>query len=125
MLELAVNSETAARQIAELVPPEELPDANPIARAVNLTVNLALNGEFEQVPAELSELLIEQPVPEISRILVSEFVCKDIPTAVEESAAELRRQFKKEEQRLLMLQMKNASTPEERLALLTRLQSMS
>lgn len=57
--------------------------------------------------------------------MVSEFVCKDIPTAVEESAAELRRQFKKEEQRLLMLQMKNASTPEERLALLTRLQSMS
>lgn len=125
LLELAVNSETAARQIAELVPPEELPDSNPIARAVNLTVNLALNGEFEQVPAELSELLIEHPVPEISRILVSEFVCKDIPTAVEESAAELRRQFKKEEQRLLMLQMKNASTPEERLALLTRLQSMS
>lgn len=124
LLELAVNSENAARQIGELLPLEELPNSNPIAKAINITVNLALNGEFKQVTSELSELLIENPVPEISQILVSEskFECKDIPTAVVESVVELRSQLKKEKERQLLCQLKNASTEEEKINILKELQ---
>ena len=121
LLALAVNYEEAARQIAELLPPEELSGESPPERAINLAVNAALNGEFDQAGGAIADMLIEHPSPAVSRLLVGEHRYADVNRAVLDSIGELRRLRREEKRRELTLELRRAASPEERTAILMKL----
>lgn len=121
LLALAVNYEEAARQIAELLPPEELSGESPPERAINLAVNAALNGEFDQAGSAISDMLLEHPSPAVSRLLVGDHQYADVSRAVLDSARELRRIRREEKRRTLTLRLRQAATAEERTAILGQL----
>lgn len=121
LLALAVNYEEAARQIAELLPPEELSGKSPPERAINLAVNAALNGEFDQTGSAISDMLLEHPSPAVSRLLVGDHQYADVSRAVLDSVRELRRIRREEKRRTLTLRLRQAATAEERTAILGQL----
>lgn len=121
LLALAVNYEEAARQIAELLPPEELSGESPPERAINLAVNAALNGEFDQAGSAISDMLLEHPSPAVSRLLVGDHQYADVSRAVLDSVRELRRIRREEKRRTLTLRLRQAATAEERTAILGQL----
>lgn len=121
LLALAVNYEEAARQIAELLPPGELTQDTLPERAINLAVNAALNGEFDQAGSAIADMLIEHPSPAISRLLVGEHRYADVSRAVLDSVGELQRFRREEKRRALTLELRRAATPEARTAILTKL----
>lgn len=121
LLALAVNYEEAARQIAELLPPEELSGESPPERAINLAVNAALNGEFDQAGSAISDMLLEHPSPAVSRLLVGDHQYADVSRAVLDSVRELRRIRREEKRRTLTLRLRQAATTEERTAILGQL----
>lgn len=121
LLALAVNYEEAARQIAELLPPGELTENTLPERAINLAVNAALNGEFDQAGGAIADMLIEHPSPAISRLLVGEHRYADVNRAVLDSVGELRRIRREETRRRLTLELRRAATPEARTAILEKL----
>ena len=121
LLALAVNYEEAARQIAELLPPEELSGESPPERAINLAVNAALNGEFDQAGSAISDMLLEHPSPAVSRLLVGDPQYADVSRAVLDSVRELRRIRREEKRRTLTLRLRQAATAEERTAILGQL----
>lgn len=121
LLTLAVNYEEAARQIAELLPPEELSGESPPERAINLAVNAALNGEFDQAGSAISDMLLEHPSPAVSRLLVGDHQYADVSRAVLDSVRELRRIRREEKRRTLTLRLRQAATAEERTAILGQL----
>ena len=121
LLALAVNYEEAARQIAELLPPEELSGESPPERAINLAVNAALNGEFDQAGSAISDMLLEHPSPAVSRLLVGDHQYADVSRAVLDSVRELRRIRREEKRRTLTLRLRQAATAEERTAILEQL----
>lgn len=121
LLALAVNYEEAARQIAELLPPEELSGESPPERAINLAVNAALNGEFDQAGSAISDMLLEHPSPAVSRLLVGDHQYADVSRAVLDSVRELRRIRLEEKRRTLTLRLRQAATTEERTAILGQL----
>ncbi len=121
LLALAVNYEEAARQIAELLPPEELSGKSPPERAINLAVNAALNGEFDQAGSAISDMLLEHPSPAVSRLLVGDHQYADVSRAVLDSVRELRRIRREEKRRTLTLRLRQAATAEERTAILGQL----
>ncbi len=125
LLELAVNYEEAARQIGEELSSEDLPLNQPVARAVNLAIGAALNGEFDQLPGMISDLLLETPSPEISRVLVGTAEYRDIAKAVSDSVQDYtcaRRMQRREE---LMLQLRQATQPEEKAKILLEVQQLN
>ncbi len=117
LLTLAVHYEEAAREIADLVPSEELPE-DAIGRAINLAVNSALNGEFNELPARLAEMLHQQPSPAVSAAMVGDHAYADVGRAVRDTAGEWKRLRLAEKRNELMQRMRQAATPEEREALL-------
>ncbi len=121
LLALAVNYEEAARQIAELLPPEELSGESPPERAINLAVNAALNGEFDQAGSAISDMLLDHPSPAVSRLLVGDHQYADVSRAVLDSVRELRRIRREEKRRTLTLRLRQAATAEERTAILGQL----
>ena len=121
LLALAVNYEEAARQIAELLPPEELSGESPPERAIHLAVNAALNGEFDQAGSAISDMLLEHPSPAVSRLLVGDPQYADVSRAVLDSVRELRRIRREEKRRTLTLRLRQAATAEERTAILGQL----
>lgn len=121
LLALAVNYEEAARQIAELLPPEELSGKSTPERAINLAVNAALNGEFDQAGSAISDMLLEHPSPAVSRLLVGDHQYADVSRAVLDSVRELRRIRREEKRRTLTLRLRQAATAEERTAILGQL----
>ena len=121
LLALAVNYEEAARQIAELLPPEELSGESPPERAINLAVNAALNGVFDQAGSAISDMLLEHPSPAVSRLLVGDHQYADVSRAVLDSVRELRRIRREEKRRTLTLRLRQAATAEERTAILGQL----
>lgn len=125
LLALAVNYEEAARQIAELLPPEELSGESPPVRAINLAINAALNGEFDQAGSAISDMLIEHPSPAVSRLLVGDHQYADVSRAVLDSVGELRRIHREEKRRALTLRLRQAATAEERTAILGQLVALN
>ncbi|MCQ2379014.1 MAG: DNA primase [Victivallaceae bacterium] len=124
LLELALSSSDAARKIAEMLPPEELGNSDPVARAINFSVNAALNGESETAVEEIQKLLVEEPTPEISRILVEHVSFADAGRAVEECVADFRRSVRQEKRRGLTRKLALCRDESERNALLLEIQKL-
>ena len=125
LLELALNYESAARQIADLIPPEMLPEKDPVCHAVNLAANCALNGEYEQLPAMISDMLLEKPSNEVSRCMVGSVEYKDVCKAVTDSAAELHQSYKRRKYDKLMAEMRSGVSPERQLEILVEIEKLS
>ena len=125
LLELAVNSSDAARQIAEMIAPEELDSKDPVTTALNTVINASLNGEFEQGIRDISDALTEKPVPEISRILVEHNECPDLCRAVSDSVAEFRRMRSRDKKKELMNKMRLSTSPEEKMELLKQIAALA
>jgi len=125
LLELAVNSSDAARRIAELVEPEELTSKDPVTEALNTVLSAAVNGEMEEGIGEVRDSLTRRPVPEISRILVEHTPCPDTERAVSESVAEFRRIRSRDKKKELMTKLRNASSAEEKMALLKAISQLA
>jgi len=71
LLELALNSENAARKLAELLPEGEPSGDDPAGAALNIVIGAALNGEFSEAPGRINTVLLEHPDPEVSRVLMT------------------------------------------------------
>lgn len=125
LLELALNYEDAARQIADLVPPEMLPDKDPVCRAINMAVNCALNGEYEQLSGMLSDMLLETPCNEISRYMIGSAEYKDVNKAVADSVAALQQSYKRKKYEKLMAEMRTTLSSDRQLELLLEIQKLS
>lgn len=125
LLELALNYDFAARQIAELVPPEQLPEKDPVCRAINLAVNCALNGEFEELPNMISDMLLEVPCEEVSRCMVGTAEYKDVNKAVTDSVAALQNIFKRRRYDELMAEMRTTLSADRQLELLLEIEKLS
>ncbi len=124
LLELAVNSEDAARFIGELLEPEELDEHDPVTAAINIAAAAALNGEHAEAVRRLGGLLEERPSPELSRALVSHTEYSDVIRAVEDSVRELRAIRIRERRKKLMEQLRLSGDPDERTRLLAEIQSL-
>ena len=125
LLELALNYEDAARQIADLVPPEMLPDKDPVCRAINMAVNCALNGEYEQLSGMISDMLLETPCNEISRYMIGSAEYKDVNKAVADSVAALQQSYKRKKYEKLMAEMRTTLSSDRQLELLLEIQKLS
>ena len=121
LLELAVNYENAARQIAELLAPEELSDKDPVTESLNIMIEAALNNEFEQGIKDISAKLSENPVPEISRILVEHAECADVARAVSDCVADFRRRRNQVSKGELMAKLRTPLSVEEETKILQML----
>ena len=124
LLELAVNSENAARQISEMLEPEELSSQDPVTKALNTLIDAALNNEFQQGIKDISDSLTEHPVPEISRILVENAECPDVAKAVTQSIDDFRRVQKKKKREELKNRLKAAQSAEEKAELFKQLSAL-
>jgi len=124
---LALSGEDAARHIAEAVPPEELPAADPVAQAVNIVINAALNGEFNEINPALAALLREQEIPEISRTMLSppQYDPEDLLQAIDETAAELHRRSARRKLESITDALRRAATSEEKIKLLAEIQKLN
>ncbi len=71
LLELAINSENAARKLAELLPEGEPSSDNPAGAALNIVIGAALNEEFSEAPGQINTMLLEHPDPDVSRVLMT------------------------------------------------------
>ena len=124
LLELAVNSENAARQIAEMLEPDELTSKDPVTQALNMLINASLNNEFEQGLKDIAENLTQTPVPEISRILVEHAECPDVTKAVNDCVADFRRLKSKDRKKELMDQLRRAVDSGEKMAILKEITAL-
>ena len=124
LLELAVNSENAARQIAEMLEPEELSSKDPVTKALNTLIDAALNNEHQQGIKDVSDTLTEHPVPEISRILVEHADCPDVAKAVTQSIEDFRRVRQKEKRTELMNRLREAQSAEEKAELFKQIAAL-
>ena len=111
--------------MGELLPPEALPADNPVCRAINLCIAAALNGESEDLPRQLGELLVESPSPEVSRALVEHAECSDPERAVRESVADLNRGRKLRRRQELMDRLRRAENDEEKRSILLEIQKIN
>ena len=125
LLDLAVNCEEAARLMGELLPPEALPDTDPVCRAIGCGINAALNGEFEDLPRQLGELLVESPSPEVSRALVEHVEFSDPERAVRDSVAQLGRIRARQRRQEIMERLRRASDDDEKRSLLLEIQKLN
>ena len=124
LLELAVNCENAARQISEMLDPDELSSKDPVTTALNTLIDAALNNEFQQGIKDISDSLVEHPVPEISRILVEHAECPDVAKAVTQSIDDFRRVQKKKKREELKNRLKAAQSAEEKAELFKQLAAL-
>lgn len=125
LLTLAVNSESAARLIADITEPDEFAGTEPVLMALNCAVSAALNGEHCDVADLLGELLIDHPSPTVSRILVSNDVYRSEEQAVRDAVADHRRGRQRERRRELMEKLRITVDSEEKLSILREIQKLS
>lgn len=104
--------------------PDELPADDLAAQAVNLAINAALNGEFDQVAGEISSLLVKTPDPAVSRLLVETHVCRDPEKAIQDSIAELRRQRLRKQRQELTARLRVTTDAMEKIKILSELQNL-
>ncbi|MEM4248296.1 MAG: DNA primase, partial [Candidatus Nanoarchaeia archaeon] len=69
LLELALQHGTIAKMLADSLPPDMISDSV-VGKALEKVISLTLNGEWEQAPAELRQMISENPSPVIGKILV-------------------------------------------------------
>lgn len=118
LLELALHSENTARCIADTLEIGELPDINPVSKAINTAVNLALSGEYDTLDAALNNMLNETPEPEISKLMVERNSWQEPEKAVIDSVTELRKLKKENKKRKLHAELAVEQDPARRLEIL-------
>ena len=118
LLELAMFSENTARYISEVLEPGELPDINPVSRAINVIVNLALCGEYDMLNSTLNNMLSEDPEPEIGRLMVEKIQWQEPEKAVLDTVSELRKIKKENLKRKLRAELDTTTDPERKMQLL-------
>lgn len=125
LLELACASVDNGRHIAELIEPGELDNnPDPIAKALETAINAALNDEHDELNEQLSNMLIETPCPEISRIMVKPVGFASPERAVTDAVAELRRIRKNSKRQALLEQLRTEQDNMEKLKILTQLSQL-
>ncbi len=124
LLELALASADTGRLLAERIPPEMLNDSSPLEKALNMTINAALNDEMDSIRNDLQNLLLETPSPEVSKALVkpTRFAPGKISLAVEESLASLLTSRRKAASFDLLTKIRSSADPDTAMQLLAQLQ---
>jgi len=125
ILELALNDESAARELLEVWPPDS-PGVSLTHRAINAVLGAVLNGEFSSAGSAVGELLRENPCPEISRLLVSEcsYPPDKIAKALQDCLKTLASHRRDERRKELLSQMRSAA-PEDKAKLLSEIVALS
>ena len=118
LLELALDSENTARYIAEVLEPGELPDINQVSKAINIAVNLSLNGEYNQLDTELNNMLAQEPEPEISRRMVEKIEWKEPERAVKDAVEGLRKLKIEKRKRQLRAALETEIDPDKKAEIL-------
>lgn len=124
LLELALHSENTARFIADVLEPGELPDINNVSRAINIAVNAALNGEYDQLDSMLNNMLNETPEPEISRLMVERVEWKEPDKAVRDSVCQLRKLRMENKKKKLFSALAAELDPVRRMEILTEISKL-
>ena len=107
-----------------MLEPEELSSEDPVTKALNTLIDASLNNEFQQGIKDISDSLTENPVPEISRILVEHAECPDVAKAVTQSIDDFRRVQKKKKREELKNRLKAAQSAEEKEELFKQLSAL-
>ena len=126
LLALALTDSDDGRAMAELIPPELLLSGqNPLAMALNIAINAALNDEFDSLNDELKNFLIEHPSPEVSKILFAPaaFPAAKRQRAMQDAVNELFRCHQKQSESSLLERLRTAATDEEKMKILMDLQN--
>ena len=124
LLELALFSENTARFIADELEPGELPDINNVSKAINMAVNAALNGEYEQLDSQLNNFLAETPEPEISRLMVERTRWSEPEKAVHDSIIQLRKLRIENKKKKLFSALAAELDPAKRMELLSEISKL-
>ena len=124
LLDLALHSENTARCIADSLEIGELPDINPVSKAINTAINLALSGEYELLYSTLNNMLNEDPEPEIARIMVEKTDWKEPVKAVLDCIAEFRKVKKEVRKRKLHAALAVETDPVKRLEILKEINQL-
>ena len=117
-------SSITARCSADTLEPDELPDINLVSKAINIAINLALNGEYETLDSALNNMLNETPEPEISRIMVEKIEWQAPEKAVIDSVTELRKLKRENQKRKLHAALAAETDPAKRLEILQEINSL-
>ena len=124
LLELALYSENTARFIADELEPGELPDINNVSKAINMAVNAALNGEYDQLDSQLNNFLAETPEPEISRLMVGRIQWNEPEKAVHDSIIQLRKLRIENKKKKLFSALAAELDPAKRMELLSEISKL-
>ena len=111
--------------MGDLIEPEELPDLNPVSRAINIAINCELNGESEETVRLINEMIIDTPEPEISRILTAPEKCLDVEKAVRDTIAEFRKSKRNLKIKKLREELSRTGDPGEKTRILQELLELS
>lgn len=125
LFELALSSIDNGRRIAGMLEDISLPDNDPVNAALNITINAALNGEYESLDGDLQNMLIEHPSPEVSRAMLSRTKFTDPERALTEAYNELRRLRKKHELAILLEKLRTANDNDAKMEILSRIQKLN
>lgn len=118
LLELAIFNENTARCIADILEPDELPDINPVSKAINIAINLSLSGEYDTLNSALNNMLVNDPEPEISRIMMENTEWKEPEKAVSDTVEVLRKLKKENRKRKLFAELAAETAPDKKMEIL-------
>jgi len=126
LFELALSSVNNGRMIAELLPPETVSASNdPMARALELAINSALNDEFESLTSELENFLIETPCPEISKALIKTTVFANPTKAIQEAVSDINRIRQITEREKLLAELRGTTDDARKIEILMLIQKLN
>jgi len=121
---LLVSAESAQRVAAEL-PVEQLSDS-PVGKALAEAIRLTVAGDWETLTVHLNDWEREHSDPDLSRVLAEPTQLKpaSLGKAVEDCLREIAKYHLDNRIAVLMAQMRQAATPEERQELMKQLMQM-
>ena len=96
----------------------------PVSRAINIAVNSALNGEYDQLDSQLNNFLAETPESEISRLMVGRIQWNEPEKAVHDSIIELRKLRIENKKKKLFSALASELDPAKRLELLAEISKL-
>ena len=125
LLEIAMNSVDHARKIAEALEDLPLTGDDPVVKALDMVINCAINDEMEMVNSALNDMLIETPVPEISRLMVKSNGFASPERAIDDAVSELRRVRGCSRRDELIARMRGCNDETERMNLLIEISKLN
>ncbi len=114
LLEIALAHGTAAKLLGEILPPEMI-SPSPLGKALEKTVSMSLNGEWEFAPKALLESLTENPSASLGRILSesSNIPSDRVENAARECVVKIKDFCLRKESEGISRNLKNAGLPED------------